>query len=436
MNIGALSQAVAESGAGLNLPTPGISSDGTFSQNVEKALSSMNKASLKDEQDALDLSFAQGSVASLIMTFFAGGGSKINLQDAQIMADKILGSDAMLDLLSYNEVSLNDIFLSNLNGGVLNGSQTLGDKIQNMDFTQLIDAIKGEISADIDLDSNFKELISQVMDEIAMNVNESSGKEQVSQSSAIFSAIGQLKTDADQKKDSNGTQANSEGVAGVQGETVEEAGESVYKQEANRNQSDDNLANKQDVEIDGFAKAKNQVDTKQEVKTSTHNSYGSLGTEKLEMAEITLKNPIEATTFTTRVLESIEASLAKGNDSLFIKLKPDFLGGIAIKLAVSEGGVIARIVTNNEKTQNMLASQLSNLESSLKEKGIDVARMEVLYNPLNGDGQGQSKGDNNQGSKGGSRSYVIDNMKDVDSLEYLQILGEEEEDLTGDVYKA
>ena len=164
MNIGAVSQGMMEVAAASN-PIPESTGDGSFFQNVEKALSTMNTVSLNDEQEALDLGEFSGAVASLIMSFYANGGNVIELQDAQTMADTILGSDAMLDLLSYNEVTLNDIFLSNLNGGVLNGSGNLEDKIANMDFSSLIDAISKELSVDFDLGKDMNQLISQFITE-------------------------------------------------------------------------------------------------------------------------------------------------------------------------------------------------------------------------------------------------------------------------------
>lgn len=409
MDIGAISQAIMETGAGLNLPTGDIQSDGSFFQKVEKALSTMNKVSLKDEQEALDLSAFQGDVTALIMSFYANGGAQINLQDAQVMAGKILGSDAMLDLLSYGEVTLNDIFLSNLNGGVLNGGETLADKIANMDFSDVIDAIKSEISSDIDLDSNFNQLISKVMDEITMNVNESAGKERMHEVNTFYDATLQIRV-ATPKKESE-----------------------VTIQVVQKNQDDVN--NNENI-IKGGDDGRIYTDRKTDYKNDvqSHN-FAGVGSGKIDLAEIQLEHPIEEAALTSRVLEAIQTTMSKGNDSLFIKLKPDFLGGIAIRLTMSEGGVVARIVTNSEKTQNMLASQLSNLESSLKEKGIDVARMEVLYNPLNQDGQKEGETGRNQGGNGSPRRIFVDEVEDDTSLQYLQLMGEDEQ-LDDGVYKA
>ena len=196
MDIGAVSQGIMDVVAtGVNVVPDTNSGNGSFFSNVEKALSTMNTVSLKDEQEAIDLSGFSGVVTSLIMSFYANGGNVVELQDAQKMADIILGSDAMLDLLSYEEVTLNDIFLSNLNGGVLNGSESLGDKINGTDFSELIGNIKQEIAADFDLGEGMSQLISQVLDEIQSGLKNNAVSTKLSEQNAVLDAVNSFKTE-------------------------------------------------------------------------------------------------------------------------------------------------------------------------------------------------------------------------------------------------
>lgn len=415
MNIGAVSQGIMEVAAASN-PIPESTGDGSFFQNVEKALSTINTVSLNDEQEALDLGEFSGAVASLIMSFYANGGNVIELQDAQTMADTILGSDAMLDLLSYNEVTLNDIFLSNLNGGVLNGSGNLEDKIANMDFSSLIDAISKELSVDFDLGKDMNQLISQIMKEIQTGMEQNVENSKLGEANTLFDVVGKIRVDSEPQERNNEVAEATNNNETVNQETVIKTGQ----------EDRINTEKKSDY--------KNEVkDSGAEVKMT--GEVGNVVTN-FEKAEITLERPIESADLAGSVLELMETSVANGKDSLFIKLKPDFLGGIAIKLAMSEDGVVAKIVTSNERTQSMLAAQLSTLETNLKEKGIDVARMEVLYNPLNQDGQRQNDG--GQGRSGGNssnRRFAIDEIDDDSHLQYLQLMGEEEE-LEEGVYNA
>ena len=193
MNIGAISSNIMDVGNGLGAAENSSDIGGSFFQDVERALSTMNTVSLKEEQDALDLDGVNSAVVSLIMSFYASGGNVIELQDAQAMTDIILGSDAMLDLLSYNEVTLNDIFLSNLNGGVLSGSDNLMDKINNMDFSQIIGAIKDEVSSDINIDDNMSQLIVKIMDEIQSGTNQKIENTHLNEANVIFDFVGKIR---------------------------------------------------------------------------------------------------------------------------------------------------------------------------------------------------------------------------------------------------
>ncbi len=430
MNIGAISSNIMDVGNGLGAAENSSDIGGSFFQDVERALSTMNTVSLKEEQDALDLDGVNSAVVSLIMSFYASGGNVIELQDAQAMTDIILGSDAMLDLLSYNEVTLNDIFLSNLNGGVLSGSDNLMDKINNMDFSQIIGAIKDEVSSDINIDDNMSQLIVKIMDEIQSGTNQKIENAHLNEANVIFDVVGKIRVDGEDTldeaviKDQDISQILNKEDSIQDQETIIKTGHD------DRNNHKDRIHVGKKTDYSGDVKNRTDV-----TKVNDKNAFGMSSISKLERAEITLERPIESAGLANSVLEVMQTSITNGNNSLFIKLKPDFLGGIAIKLAMSEGGVVAKIVTTSERTQNMLASQLTNLESTLKDKGIDVARMEVLYNPLNQDGQGQSNKGHREDRGNSSRSFVIEDSEDDASLQYLQLIGEDEE-LEEGVYNA
>lgn len=106
------------------------------------------------------------------------------------------------------------------------------------------------------------------------------------------------------------------------------------------------------------------------------------------------------------VLERIESAVKSDSKQLFIKLQPDFLGGIAMKLRMTEGGLVAKIVASNEQTQSILNTQVADLENSLREKGIPVASMEISYNNAMNDNmsrQGNAAQDGNKKNKSNSR---------------------------------
>ena len=68
MNIGAISSNIMDVGNGLGAAENSSDIGGSFFQDVERALSTMNTVSLKEEQDALDLDGVNSAVVSLIMS--------------------------------------------------------------------------------------------------------------------------------------------------------------------------------------------------------------------------------------------------------------------------------------------------------------------------------------------------------------------------------
>lgn len=403
MNIEAVSQNVTDLGSSQQVNVNKPESDLSFSKSVEEALSTMNSVSLKDEQDAIDPAEFAEEITSLIMSFYADGGVIVDLQDAQAMADIILNSDAMLDLLSYNDVTLNDIFLANLNGGLVENN--VMSAIEGMDFSQIIETINQEISADLNLDENISELITKIMGEIETHVNQNGENTKLSEANKLYDVVSQFRVE---EKDSD----NADNII--------------------RTGQEDRIHT--DKKTDHRSEVKSKTVSESKPVAGNEPIMGNVS--QVQAAEITVARPIESAALAGSVLEVIETSLVNGKDSLFIQLKPDFLGGIAIKLSMSEEGVVAKIVASNETTQSLLAGQLNNMEAALREKGIDVARMEVLYNPLNQEGQRQnSNGGQEQGRRGYSRGFAVDEIDDDVNLQYLQLMGEEEQIETG-VYNA
>lgn len=126
------------------------------------------------------------------------------------------------------------------------------------------------------------------------------------------------------------------------------------------------------------------------------------------------------TKLVSSVLERIETALSAGNNKLFIRLKPDVLGGIAMKLTMSEEGLIARIVTTNQQTQNILNTQVSDLENVLRDRGIKVASMEISYNAMNEDTRKQDGNQHFEQSKQ-QRRFEISSIDYEDTENLMEI---------------
>jgi len=60
-----------------------------------------------------------------------------------------------------------------------------------------------------------------------------------------------------------------------------------------------------------------------------------------------------------------------------IQLQPEFLGKMIIKIALEDGLLTARFITDNNQVKHLLESNLAALRQSLEAQGIRVERTEV-----------------------------------------------------------
>ncbi|MEN6325078.1 MAG: flagellar hook-length control protein FliK [Syntrophomonas sp.] len=123
-----------------------------------------------------------------------------------------------------------------------------------------------------------------------------------------------------------------------------------------------------------------------------------LESEKIQLLRST---PAPATTDLLaepeKVLEQIvkkaEMMVKLNSSEMKIQLQPEFLGKMTIKIAVEEGMLTAKFITDSHQVKHMLDSNLNTLRQSLEAQGIRVEKTEVNVQLNNGgmfDGSGQN----------------------------------------------
>lgn len=99
-----------------------------------------------------------------------------------------------------------------------------------------------------------------------------------------------------------------------------------------------------------------------------------------EPADIQKGNVQEAKeAFFGKLVEQVRTAVSNEKQELFIQLKPEHLGGLAIALSMTEKGLTAKLATSSHEVQSMLNSDLVAMQEALREKGINVVQMEVIY---------------------------------------------------------
>lgn len=79
------------------------------------------------------------------------------------------------------------------------------------------------------------------------------------------------------------------------------------------------------------------------------------------------------------LLEQVQSAVSEGKSELFIKFRPDVLGGLQIQLAMTEEGLRAQIRTTDAAIRGMLGAEMGQLTEALRARGVEVVEMDVYY---------------------------------------------------------
>lgn len=107
-----------------------------------------------------------------------------------------------------------------------------------------------------------------------------------------------------------------------------------------------------------------------------------------------------------RVLDQVRTAVTPDKTEFFVQLKPDYLGGLSIGLVAEDKGVVAKIMTSSQQVHNALQADMNQMVQVLRDKGINVVQMEVIYDQTaNAMSQNQSGEQHQQFGQGQGRSH-------------------------------
>jgi flagellar hook-length control protein FliK len=118
----------------------------------------------------------------------------------------------------------------------------------------------------------------------------------------------------------------------------------------------------------------------------------------------------------TQIIEQVRSLVSQERTEFYLQLKPEYLGGLSILLSAGEKGVAAKLTTGSKDVQLMIQSDMSQIQEILRERGINVVQMEVVYDQMasttgkqdTNDGQGWE-----QGSSAGGRVTAPEDAEGV-----------------------
>lgn len=114
---------------------------------------------------------------------------------------------------------------------------------------------------------------------------------------------------------------------------------------------------------------------------------------------------VEKASVVAQLVERAHLLVGKNRSELTIVLKPEFLGRVNLHASLVENSLMATIAAESPEVKQLLESQLSSLQTALREQGLPVVKVEVVQgNQLSfsefGHGQGNSQNQETRQTQG------------------------------------
>ena len=93
--------------------------------------------------------------------------------------------------------------------------------------------------------------------------------------------------------------------------------------------------------------------------------------------------PVRQENLFDEMVSRIETMQTESTQTMSIQLKPEFLGKVALDIAIDAAGLHVKINAENSDVRSMINGQINTLIESLENKGIEVVEVEVTYTGVN-----------------------------------------------------
>lgn len=80
----------------------------------------------------------------------------------------------------------------------------------------------------------------------------------------------------------------------------------------------------------------------------------------------------------TQLAERLQQAVAKGEEEFTLKLRPEGLGEMEVRLSKTADGIMLNILTRNDEAQKMLAAEIDMLRDSLKPLRVEVENIQTF----------------------------------------------------------
>jgi len=119
-----------------------------------------------------------------------------------------------------------------------------------------------------------------------------------------------------------------------------------------------------------------------------------------KMTQAALAAPVKPENLFTEMIQRVEMMQSDTKSTMTIQLNPEFLGRVALEVAVDAAGLHVKINAEDSGIRSMINGHLTTLIEALEHKGIEVVEVEVAYTGTNlGTHQDSREGASRQGGR-------------------------------------
>lgn len=119
----------------------------------------------------------------------------------------------------------------------------------------------------------------------------------------------------------------------------------------------------------------NEVELNTQFVLSNKNEI-SIAVDELDMLD--KSEAIDKKDIINQIVEKVKFDFQNPKNEVKIKLKPDVLGEMVMKIEVEKGVVTAKIVVDNHKTKEIIEGNLIQLKEEIKNTGLEIKTFEVF----------------------------------------------------------
>lgn len=114
-----------------------------------------------------------------------------------------------------------------------------------------------------------------------------------------------------------------------------------------------------------------------------------------------------------QIVEKINLSLGNDKQEIKVRLKPDILGDLILKMELKDGNLIAKLIVDNYKTKEFIEMNLMQLKEQVKENGLEIKTFEVFVGTNEDFERDEREGFYNNNKKSTKLKIKNDSLKEL-----------------------